>query len=67
MGANNRFASTALGLLVAVACAAPVVDAQGVTGYKQGAASGKVTGGAGTSGATGDNGVEKCDKPALRP
>ena len=63
MGANNRFASTALGLLVAVACAAPVVDAQGVTGYKQGAASGKVTGGAGTSGATGDNGVEKCDKP----
>ena len=61
-GSRNVFASTALGLLVAVACTLPAADAQ-VTGYKQGSASGKVTGGAGTDGATGDNGVEKCPKP----
>ncbi len=46
-GSRNVFASTALGLLVAVACAMPAADAQ-VTGYKQGGASGKVTGAAGT-------------------
>ncbi len=48
-------------LLLGAASGASV--AQGITGYKQGGASGKVTGGAGTSGSTGDSGVEKCDKP----
>ncbi|MCP5339278.1 MAG: CsgG/HfaB family protein [Steroidobacteraceae bacterium] len=59
----NRFASVAWSVLLAIACGAPVADAQGVTGYKQGGASGQVTGAAGTSGSTGDSGVEKCDKP----
>lgn len=62
-GSRNRFASTAWSALLAIACAAPAVHAQGVTGYKQGGASGQVTGAAGTSGSTGDSGVEKCDKP----
>jgi hypothetical protein len=62
-GSNNRLAAAACGVMVALGCAAPVADAQGITGYKQGGASGQVTGGAGTSGSTGDSGVEKCDKP----
>ncbi|MEZ5498173.1 MAG: CsgG/HfaB family protein [Steroidobacteraceae bacterium] len=37
--------------------------AQGVTGYKQGEGGSKVQGAAGTSGSTGDSGLEHCDKP----
>jgi len=55
-----------LAVAAAVALAlgvAPSAQAQGVTGYKQGGASGQVTGAAGTSGSTGDSGIEKCDRP----
>jgi Curli production assembly/transport component CsgG len=63
-GSRSAVASVALGLALALVGATVPGGAQAqVTGYKQGSASGKVTGGAGTSGATGDNGVEKCDKP----
>jgi hypothetical protein len=62
-GSKNGLAAAACGMLAAFACAMPAADAQGITGYKQGGGSGQVTGGAGTSGSTGDSGVEKCDKP----
>ena len=63
-GSKNSVAKTTLGLAVALlgVVASGVTQAQ-VTGYKQGKGSGAVTGGAGTSGSTGDSGVEKCDKP----
>jgi hypothetical protein len=54
--------SRALAFLLAV-CAAGTVAAQGVTGYKQGKGGSVVQGAAGTSGSTGDSGLEHCDKP----
>jgi hypothetical protein len=63
-GSKNSVATATLGLALALVGAALSGAAQAqVTGYKQGGASGQVTGGAGTSGSTGDSGVEKCDKP----
>lgn len=51
-------------LLLTIATGAAAQDqTKGVTGYKPGKGSGAVTGAAGTSGSTGDSGVEKCDKP----
>jgi hypothetical protein len=47
-----------LGLSVAGLCAA-----QGITGYKQGKGGSPVQGAAGTGGASGDSGIEKCEKP----
>ncbi len=63
-GSKHSVATVTLGLaLTLVVASTAVTQAQGVTGYKQGGASGQVTGAAGTSGSTGDSGVEKCDKP----
>jgi len=63
-GSKSSVATVALGVALALTGAglSGIAQAQ-VTGYKQGGASGQVTGGAGTSGSTGDSGVEKCDKP----
>jgi curli biogenesis system outer membrane secretion channel CsgG len=44
-------------------CLAASASAQGITGYKQGKGSGPVKGAAGTSGSTGDSGLEHCDRP----
>lgn len=49
----------------ALGAAAAIADAggQGVTDYKQGQGASPVQGAAGTSGSTGDSGLEHCDKP----
>lgn len=51
------------GALTVVAPFTAQAQSTGVTGYKQGKGSSPVTGAAGTSGSTGDSGIEKCDKP----
>jgi hypothetical protein len=51
--------SAALSTLVGVASA----GGQGITDYKQGQGASPVQGAAGTSGSTGDSGLEHCDKP----
>jgi curli biogenesis system outer membrane secretion channel CsgG len=50
-------------LLILGLAAAVGASAQGVTGYKQGQGGSPVQGAAGTSGSTGDSGLQKCDKP----
>ena len=67
-GSKNPVAMATLGFAMSLAVALIGVAASGVahaqiTGYKAGKGSGAVTGAAGTSGSTGDSGVEKCDKP----
>jgi hypothetical protein len=51
------------GLAALCVVASAGAAAQGITGYKQGKGSSPVTGAAGTSGSTGDGGIEKCEKP----
>jgi hypothetical protein len=60
MGVVMRTSVLALVLTVG---AASVAMGQGVTGYKQGKGASPVQGAAGTSGSSGDNGIQKCDKP----
>ena len=55
--------SLAVSLALALGGGAGGAQAQGVTDYKQGKGSGPVTGAAGTSGSTGDSGIEKCERP----
>lgn len=55
--------SLAVSLALALGGGAGSAQAQGVTDYKQGKGSGPVTGAAGTSGSTGDSGIEKCEQP----
>ena len=53
----------AFGVAALLSVTGVTASAQGVTGYKQGKGAGPVQGAAGTSGAQGDTGVHKCDKP----
>jgi curli biogenesis system outer membrane secretion channel CsgG len=50
-------------LAAACAMASSAVFAQGITGNKQGQGGSAIQGAAGTSGSTGDKGLEHCDKP----
>jgi hypothetical protein len=63
MRERQRYAASGVMAFVLALGAMSVAMGQGVTGYKQGKGASPVQGAAGTAGSSGDNGIQKCDKP----
>jgi hypothetical protein len=60
---THHTGARALTLIAGLAFLTATASAQGITGNKQGQGGGAVQGAAGTSGSTGDNGLQHCDAP----